>query len=168
MAPEATDTQVRSVEKTELRRVIGPGLLLFFVIGDILGTGIYALTGRVAGEVGGAAWLSFALSFVVAIFTASSYIELVSKYPRAAGAALYTHRAFNIGFLTFLVAFAVMASGVTSASTLSRAFGGDYFQEFISAPTTLVSLLFVGVVALVNFRGISESVRRTWSSPSSR
>ena len=36
-------------QQTELKRVIGPKLLLFFVIGDILGTGIYALTGNVAG-----------------------------------------------------------------------------------------------------------------------
>ena len=36
---------------------MGPGLLLLFIIGDILGTGVYALTGDVASEVGGAAWL---------------------------------------------------------------------------------------------------------------
>ena len=38
---------------------MGPKLLYFFVIGDILGTGIYALTGSVAGKVGGALWLPF-------------------------------------------------------------------------------------------------------------
>ena len=36
-----------------LKRVMGPGLLLLFIVGDILGTGIYALTGDVAAEVGG-------------------------------------------------------------------------------------------------------------------
>ena len=46
--------------------------------------------------------------------TAFSYLELVGKYPRAAGAALYTHKAFGINFLTFMVTFTVMASGVTS------------------------------------------------------
>lgn len=40
-----------------LKRVMGPGLLLLFIVGDILGTGIYALTGQVVSEVGGAAWL---------------------------------------------------------------------------------------------------------------
>jgi hypothetical protein len=29
---------------------MGPGLLLLFVVGDILGTGVYALTGDVAAE----------------------------------------------------------------------------------------------------------------------
>ena len=69
----------------ELKRAIGPGLLLFFVIGDILGTGIYALTGSVAGQIGGALWLPFLLAFAVAFITAFSYLELVGKYPRAGG-----------------------------------------------------------------------------------
>jgi APA family basic amino acid/polyamine antiporter len=40
-------------DQPQLRRVMGPGLLLLFVVGDILGTGVYALTGDVAAEVGG-------------------------------------------------------------------------------------------------------------------
>ena len=52
------------------------------MIGDILGTGIYALTGSVAGQIGGALWLPFLLAFAVAFITAFSYLELVGKYPR--------------------------------------------------------------------------------------
>ncbi len=44
---------------------MGPGLLLLFIVGDILGTGIYALTGVVAKEVGGVVWLPFLTAFVV-------------------------------------------------------------------------------------------------------
>jgi hypothetical protein len=41
----------------ELKRAIGPKLLLFFVVGDILGTGIYALTrARSAGRCGCPSW----------------------------------------------------------------------------------------------------------------
>ena len=111
--------------QTELKRVMGPWLLLLFIVGDILGTGVYALTGQVADEVGGVAWLPFLVAFIVAIITAFSYLELVTKYPQAAGAALYTHKAFGIHFMTFIVAFAVMCSGITSASTASRAFAAN-------------------------------------------
>ena len=89
----STDT-AGSGQSTELRRVMGPKLLLLFIIGDILGTGVYALTGQVAAEVGGAAWLPFLVAFFVALLTAFSYLELVTKYPQAAGAALYVHKAF--------------------------------------------------------------------------
>jgi basic amino acid/polyamine antiporter, APA family len=143
-----------------LNRVIGPGLLLLFVIGDILGTGVYALTGKVANQVGGAVWLPFLLAFVVALLTAFSYLELVTKYPRAAGAALYTHKAFGLHFLTFMVAFAVMCSGLTSASSAAKAFAGNFGSALhADLPTTLVALGFMLLVALVNFRGVGESVK---------
>ena len=114
-------TKPETVEnQPQLRRVMGPGLLLLFIVGDILGTGVYALTGDVAAEVGGAAWIPFLVAFLIATVTAFSYLELVTKYPQAAGAALYAHKAFGVQFVTFLVAFVVMCSGITSASTASR------------------------------------------------
>ena len=115
-------------QQPELKRVMGPGLLLLFIVGDILGTGVYALLGDVAAEVGGAAWLPFLIAFAIATVTAFSYLELVTKYPQAAGAALYAHKAFGIHFVTFLVAFVVMCSGITSASTASRAFAANFFK----------------------------------------
>lgn len=150
-------------EKPELKRVMGPGLLLLFIIGDVLGTGIYALTGEVAAEVGGVVWLPFLIAFVVALLTACSYLELVTKYPRAAGAALYTHKAFGIHFITFLVAFAVMSSGITSASTASRAFAANFEASlglgFGDWGTPLIAVGFIALIAAVNFRGVGESVK---------
>ncbi|MET9669883.1 APC family permease [Streptomyces sp. NPDC006475] len=143
-----------------LKRAIGPKLLILFVIGDILGTGIYATTGKVAGKVGGALWLPFVIGFVVAILTAASYVELVGKYPKAAGAALYTQKAFKVPFLTFIIAFMVMCSGLSSASAAARAFSGDYFLEFTDAiPATLIAILFILALAALNLRGVSESVK---------
>jgi APA family basic amino acid/polyamine antiporter len=141
-----------------LHRAIGPRLLLFLVIGDMLGTGIYALTGDVAARVGGAAWLAFGGAFLVAMLTATSYLELVGKYPSAAGAALYSHRAFNSRFITFLVGFAVMCSALTSVAAASRAFSG-YFQEIAVAPLVVLVPLFILGLAWINFRGIVESVK---------
>ena len=134
-------------------------MLLFFVIGDVLGAGIYALVGEVGGRVGGAIWTAFAVALLLAVFTAFAYAELVTKYPQAAGAALYVNKAFRRPFLTFMVAFAVMCSGLTSAATLARAFGGDYLSEFVTLDTVLVGLVFLLVIALINFRGIGESVK---------
>src|SRR5688500_14769942 len=151
----------RCVEPS-LHRVMGPWLLLLFIVGDILGTGIYALTGQVAKQVGGAVWMPFVVAFAVAVVTAFSYLELVTKYPRAAGAALYTHRAFGIHFITFIVAFAVMCSGITSASTASRAFAANLSNAFdleLAGGITLVGLAFMALVAIINFRGVGESVK---------
>ncbi|MET0867540.1 MAG: APC family permease [Pseudorhodoplanes sp.] len=150
-------------EQPELKRVMGPWLLLLFIVGDSLGTGIYALTGQVANQVGGMVWLPFLVAFVVAMMTAFSYLELVTKYPRAAGAALYTHRAFGVHFLTFIVAFAVMCSGITSSATASRAFAANFAQVFDfgrgALTVTGIAFVFMLVVAAINFRGVGESVK---------
>lgn len=146
-------------QESKLARKVGPVLLLFFIVGDILGGGIYTLAGAVGAEVGGAIWLAFLTAFAVALLTACSYAELVSKYPRAAGAALYVNKAFDIPFLTFMIAFAVMASGITSASTLARGFGGDALSAFVDIKVIPVAIAFMLVIALVNARGIAESVR---------
>ena len=146
-------------EHPDLKRGIGPWLLLFFVLGDIVGAGIYALVGEVGGLVGGAIWPAFLCAFVLAIFTASSYAELVTKYPRAGGSATYVNNAFRRPFISFMVAFAVMASGITSACTLTIAFSGDYLSQFISVPIIGAAVVFMLLITAINFYGISESVR---------
>jgi basic amino acid/polyamine antiporter, APA family len=164
MARKMVRGRGRKSAEPQLKRVMGPWLLLLFIVGDILGTGIYALTGQVAKQVGGVVWLPFLVAFVVALITAFSYLELVTKYPRAAGAALYTHRAFGIHFITFIVAFAVMCSGITSASTASRAFAANMSNAFDlklagTIGITVVGLLFMAIVAAINLRGVGESVK---------
>ena len=152
----------------ELHRVMGPKLLLLFIVGDILGAGVYAVTGQMAAIVGGLVWLPFLLAFVVATLTALSYLELVTKYPQAAGAALYTHRAFGLHFVTFLVAFAVVCSGITSASTSANVLaqnltGGLVVNGWLDeAPgtgtITVIAMGFMVLLALINLRGVGESV----------
>jgi len=170
MADVAVEKSGAPQAEPSLHRVMGPWLLLLFIVGDILGTGIYALTGQVAKQVGGVVWLPFLVAFVVALITAFSYLELVTKYPKAAGAALYTHKAFGIHFITFIVAFAVMCSGITSASTASRAFAvnldsafglglGDSAAGNNTTGIMLLGLVFMAIVAAINFRGVGESVK---------
>lgn len=163
MTKDVSNAPDQNGEKTELKRVMGPGLLLLFVVGDVLGTGIYALTGEVAAKVGGIVWLPFLVAFVLATVTACSYLELVTKYPKAAGAALYTQKAFGVHFLTFLVAFAVMSSGITSASTASQAFAENFGKSFGLGDgaflITAISIGFMVLLGLINLRGVGESVK---------
>jgi APA family basic amino acid/polyamine antiporter len=153
---------IEDPEETRLNRVITRPMLTFFILGDILGAGIYALTGQVAADVGGAIWSSFLVSFLLALITAFAYLELVTKYPRAAGAALYIHRAFHISILSFMVTIAVMASGVTSASFAATRVGGRYWTGLFGTenpPTVLIAILVILLVAAVNYRGVGESIK---------
>ena len=157
---DTADEGAAARREDKLKRVVTPAMLLFFVVGDMVGGGIYALVGEVGAEVGGAIWAAFAFALVLALFTAGSYAELVTKYPRAGGAAAFIHRAFGNSLVTFVVGFAVMMSSITSAATLSRAFGGDYLSELAGdVPTALIGVGLIVLVALVNSRGIAESAK---------
>lgn len=159
-APATTAHEAGPGGQPPLKRAISRNLLLLFVVGDVVGGGIYTLVGEVGAEVGGAVWLPMGIALLLALFTAASYAELVTKYPQAAGAALYVNKAFRRPFLTFMVAFAVMCSGIASAATLARGVSGKYLPElWTDTPVVPVALLFLVLVAAINFRGISESVR---------
>src|SRR3954465_11452496 len=82
------------------RNITGP-LLFLFILGDVLGAGIYALMGVLAGEVGGALWAPLALALLLALLPAGSYAELVTKYPKAGGAAVFAQRAFKAPIVSF-------------------------------------------------------------------
>src|SRR4029450_6352073 len=62
------------------------------------------------------------------------------------------------------IAFTVMCSGITSASTASRAFASNLAKGFkLDDKNTLlivgVALAFMLIIAAVNFRGVGESVK---------
>ena len=141
----------------ELRRAVTTPLLFLFVLGDILGAGVYVLIGSVAGEVGGAVWLPMLVALGLAALTAGSYAELATKYPRAGGAAHYAGRAFGPA-ASALTGFCMLAAGVVSVGALARAFGGEYLAEFATLPVVLVAAVFLAALALLNIRGIRESM----------
>jgi len=159
MAQDAlTDTTSEPEAETELKRSITGRLLYFYVLGDVLGSGIYVLIGLVAGAVGGAFWLAFAVGVSIATITGLAYAELVTKYPKAAGAALYVNKAFGNTFLTFLVTVCMLSASFAAAGSLATGFAAYFAQVWAVPPSLLVAVLFIVLLALVNFIGITESV----------
>ncbi|MGX9346582.1 APC family permease [Microbacterium sp. KNMS] len=143
---------------TRLRRGITTPLLFAFILGDVLGAGIYALMGVLAEEVGGMLWAPLLLALLMALLTAGSYAELVTKYPRAGGAAVFAERAFRNRLVSFLVGFSMLAAGVVSAAGLALAFAGEYLATFVELPAVPVAIAFLALVAAINARGIRESM----------
>ncbi|MHC9292374.1 APC family permease [Mycobacterium sp. LTG2003] len=154
-----TPAQQDELSGSKLRRKITGPLLFLFILGDVLGAGIYALMGVLAGKVGGALWAPLLVALLLALLTAGSYAELVTKYPKAGGAAVFAERAFRQPLVSFLVGFCMLAAGVTSAAGLALAFAGDYLATFIDVPAIPAAIVFLALVAALNARGISESVK---------
>ena len=157
-ANTAENDSIMSKTAPSLHRSIGLAALTLYGVGDILGSGIYGLVGKAAGEMGYAVWLAFFVSMIAAGFTGLSYASLGSRYPKAGGAAYTTYRAFQMSFLSYVVGLAVLASGLTSMATAARVFAGYFTGLVAPLPVLAVALVFSILVALVVFRGIRESL----------
>ena len=143
---------------TELKRAITGRLLFFYVLGDVLGSGIYVLVGAVAGAVGGAFWSAVAVGVAIATLAGLAYAELATKYPQAAGASLYVERAFGNRAVTFLVTIAMLSAALAASGALATGFGAYFAELWEGPPLLLVSIALVLVLSTINFLGITESV----------
>jgi APA family basic amino acid/polyamine antiporter len=143
-----------------LKRNVGLLALTLYGVGGILGSGVYGLIGKAAGQMGSAVWLAFLVSMVAAGLTGLSYASLGSRYPRAAGASYVAYRAYKSGFIAYVVGLSVLASGLTSMATAARVFGG-YFSGIL--PTLELSVVPIAIafslaLLLLVTWGIRESL----------
>lgn len=140
-----------------LKRRLNLPLLIFYGLGTTIGAGIFVLVGKVAGHAGMAAPASFLVASLLAGFTAFSFAELVARYPRSAGEALYVREGFRSHRMALIVGLMVATSGIVSSATIMNGSVG-YVQEFIALPRAVGIALLLGLLAALALWGIGESV----------
>ena len=139
----------------ELSRSLGLAEVTLSGIGIILGAGIYALIGTAAAGAGNAVWLSFAISAVVALFTAFSYAELSSMFPKAGAEYEYTVAAVG-EFVAFVVGWLIIFSGIVGAAAVSLGFAG-YLGGLLSVPRLPSAIVLIIILSAILILGIRES-----------
>lgn len=139
----------------KLNRTLGLTECVFFGVGSILGAGIYALIGKVAGVAGNMLWLSFLIASFVAMCTAFSYAELSSMYPRSGGEFVYAKEAFGRRTGSF-IGFLISLNGIVTGSVVALGFSG-YFSELTGVEPVLSAFGIILIIFLVNSVGIKES-----------
>jgi amino acid transporter len=144
--------------KPTLSRSLSLNLVTFYGLGNILGAGIYVLVGKVAGEAGYLAPISFLVASVIAGLTAFSFAELASRFPVSAGASIYVFEGFGVKQLSILVGLLIIMTGVVSAATIARGFVG-YLSVFIAVPGWLSIIVLLTLLGGLAIWGIVESVR---------
>lgn len=144
-------------EKVTLKRAISLPFLVFYGVGTIVGGGIYALLGEVVGSAGIFTPISLFIATLIALFSALSYAELSSRYPVSAGEAHYVKVAFHSLWLSQLVGWLVILTGVVSTATLTLAMT-RFLITFLDVSPTLLILLFLLSIGIVAIKGIKESV----------
>lgn len=148
---------MHSHSQPQLIRALGIGSLIIYGVGDILGAGIYAIIGQIAGYAGSLTWLSFAIAMAIVFFTALTYSELGSRFPRSGGVSIYIQEAFNSPALSLFAGLLLLGATILSMSTLSHAFAG-YLSAFgLGSSHWLAVTGFLMLLLLINMRGIKQS-----------
>ncbi len=142
---------------SELKRKLTLPLITFYGVGTILGAGIYVLIGEVAGKAGLFTPLSFIAASIIATFSAFSFAELSSRYPKSAGEAVYVQQAFNNKVLSLAVGLAVVSIAIISSAAIIRGFTG-YLNVFIQIGDSYAIILLTVLLCGVAVWGIVESV----------
>ena len=143
--------------ENELKRVVTLPLITFYGIGSILGAGIYVLISKIAGISGMYMPFSFIIAGIVASFSAFSYAEMSSRFPKSAGEAVYVKEAFSINWISSIVGWAIVTVGIVSVATLANGIVG-YVELFITLPDWLTKVLIITILYLISIWGVGESV----------
>jgi len=141
---------------SQLKRSLSLPLLTLYGLGTIIGAGIYVLIGEVVGIAGYLTPVAFLTAAIIATFSAFSYAELSSRFPKSAGEAIYVEQAFSLRTYSVSVGLLMVSVGVISSATLVKGFIGylDYLvviDEYIA-----IGLLVLGLGAIASW-GILQS-----------
>jgi APA family basic amino acid/polyamine antiporter len=128
-----------------LVRALGLGSAVLFVLGSVIGSGIFLTTGEMAAVLPSptlilAAWLA---GGAVALTGGLTYAEMGSMYPRSGGIYVYLREAFGplLAFLYGWAALLIFFSGGIAAVAVGFA---DYVSFFAPALSTSRTLWSVG------------------------
>jgi amino acid transporter len=131
--------------------------MVFYGLGTIIGAGIYVLIGEIAAQAGAWSPLAFIAAAFIASFTGLSYAELVGRYPRSAGEAVYVETAFHKSWLTEIVGWSVVLTGIVSAATLLKGFSG-YFIHLLGGTDFIIIGCTLLLMSLLACSGVKKSV----------
>ena len=150
-------TGTSEAQSQPLKRVLNLPLVILYGLGTTIGGGIYVLVGKVAERAGMMAPLSFMAAALLSAFTALTFAELSSRFPKSAGEAVYVKEAFKIQPLAIFVGILVILNGSVSAAALANGFVG-YWQTFMAMPDWMVIVLITAALGILSAWGIGQSV----------
>lgn len=147
-----------------LARRLGWGALLVLGIGNILGAGVYVITGTAAANYAGpAVVVSFVLASFACAMVGLCYAELASRFPQSGSAYSYCHATFGRQ-AAWILGWLLLLEYNLSASILAVGFAGylgsllhDFGLAFPHAVSTPVldSVMHQGHAVLVLGHGVN-------------
>lgn len=136
------------MKEAKLKKVITLPHLVLYGMGTMIGAGMYVLIGIIADHAHFYTPFAFLIAGLVGFLTAVSYSKLSHHFPYSAGAAVYVHQGFNHEWLSKIVGYLVILSGVVSCAALAKGFAG-YAQELVIINYNFLVFAFVLTLGLI-------------------
>jgi amino acid transporter len=143
--------RVPHMNETEDTKTAEPEITLSGAVsmgtGVMIGAGVFALMGQVAGTAGKWFPVAFLAAAAVAALTSYSYVKLSNTYPSAGGIGTFLNKAYGVGPIAATFTMAMWASMILNESLVARTFG-TYFTKMIGfdGGTTVVAGLGVALL----------------------
>lgn len=149
-------------EKTGLVRAIGRWSLAALVINSIIGSGIFGLPSVAAGLLGRASPFAMLVAGAAIGVIMACFAEVASQFIQAGGPYLYARVAFGrltgieMGWMLWLAQVAAPAAN----TNLFVIYLGEFWPAANTpVPRFLILTSLVGVLAVANYRGVSQGTR---------
>jgi APA family basic amino acid/polyamine antiporter len=153
----------RQYSMGELKRNIGLFGAASVGIANIIGAGIFVISGVAAGLAGPSVILSFLIAGLIALMTALSSAELASFITETGASYAFTKRAFG-KFLGFLVGWFKYFDYIAGAAAVSVGFAA-YFTELFgiagALPLVVAAISLPIFFTILNLIGARESTYAT-------
>jgi len=148
---------------SELKRNIGTFGAASVGIANIIGAGIFVLSGVAAGIAGPAVILSFGIAGIIAMLTALSAAELSSFITETGASYAYTKKAFG-RFWSFLVGWFKYFDYMVGGAAVSVGFAAYFTSVFGlegALPIVLAAIGLPIILCVLNILGVKEATRAT-------
>lgn len=155
---DSTDSQPEG-----LIRAIGPRALTLNIINMVVGGGIFVLPGLVAVQLGSAAIIAYLICSVAVALVFLCFAETGSRITRSGGAYAYIEEAFGpfAGFIASILLWfgwnVLSNAAIAAAMVEAMAIPFPVLAEPMPRAAFIIAL--VGVLVLVNIRGVQRGVR---------
>nr|WP_319376512.1 amino acid permease [uncultured Methanoregula sp.] len=141
----------------QLKRGIGLFGATALGIGAIIGSGIFIVTGIVAGIAGPAMIFSVIIAGVIAVFSAMSVAELGSYLPEEGGTYAYAQKLIS-PFAGFIAGWIWIFSNIFVGAAVSLGFAHYFATLFPTVPVKIIAIIICLVFIIINYIGIRESL----------
>jgi APA family basic amino acid/polyamine antiporter len=143
-------------EPAGLKREIGLFGATALGIGAIIGSGIFIVTGIVAGMAGPAMIISVLVAGVIALFSALSVAELSAYLPEEGGTYAYARKLIS-PFAGFIAGWIWIFSNIFVGAAVSLGFAHYFAILFPALPVKGIAVIICLIFILINYIGLKES-----------